>query len=321
MSLSLPSSSSSSSSAPSSLSSLSLPAVVLRLRAVGCVFAEDEAELLVSTARTPAELAAMVERRVAGLPLEHVLGWAEFAGLRIAVDGGVFVPRRRTEVLAREALALARLAVGAPRPGRPARSAGPAGVPSRAVVVDLCCGSGAVGAVLAGSLEGIELYAADIEPAAVRCARRNIGDRGLVYEGDLYDPLPASLRGRVDVLVANAPYVPTEAIEFLPPEARIHEPRVALDGGSDGLEIQRRVTAGAAEWLAPGGHLLVETSERQAPRTVAAFARGGLVPRVVSCEDLDATVVVGTLPAPGPAAGGSGGAVVRPAVGIPVGAR
>ncbi|MBB5123043.1 putative protein N(5)-glutamine methyltransferase [Streptomyces eurocidicus] len=285
--------------------SLSLPAVILRLRAVGCVFAEDEAELLFSTARTPAELAAMVERRVGGLPLEHVLGWAEFSGLRIAVDEGVFVPRRRTEFLAREALALARLALGA---ARPAGTAGPAAASSRAVVVDLCCGSGAVGAALAASLARIELYAADIEPAAVRCARRNIGARGLVYEGDLYAPLPASLRGRVDVLVANAPYVPTEEIEFLPPEARIHEPRVALDGGTDGLEIQRRVTAEAAEWLAPGGHLLVETSERQAPRTAAAFARDGLVPRVVSCDDLDATVVVGTRPVP---RRGAGGASVR----------
>ncbi|WP_087927132.1 putative protein N(5)-glutamine methyltransferase [Streptomyces albireticuli] len=302
----------------SSSSSLSLDALVVRLRAVGCVFAEDEAELLVSTARTPAELAAMVERRVDGLPLEHVLGWAEFSGLRIAVDAGVFVPRRRTEFLAQEALALARLAVGA---ACPARAAGRGPGSSRAVVVDLCCGSGAVGAVLAGALEGIELYAADIEPAAVRCARRNIGDRGLVYEGDLYEPLPASLRGRVDVLVANAPYVPTEAIEFLPPEARIHEPRVALDGGSDGLEIQRRVIAGSAEWLAPGGHLLVETSERQAPRTAEAFARSGLVPRVVGREDLEATVVVGTRPAPGRAAGGPAGGAGRPAVGIPVGAR
>lgn len=304
---------------PSS-SSLSLPDVVLRLRAVGCVFAEDEAELLFSTARTPAELAAMVRRRVDGLPLEHVLGWAEFSGLRIAVDEGVFVPRRRTEFLAREALALARLAAGAGRPaGTAGPSAGPAAAPSRAVVVDLCCGSGAVGAVLAASLDRIELYAADIEPAAVRCARRNIGDKGLVYEGDLYEPLPASLRGRVDVLVANAPYVPTEAIEFLPPEARIHEPRVALDGGSDGLEIQRRVTAEAAEWLAPGGHLLVETSERQAPRTAEAFARHGLRTRVVSCEDLDATVVIGTRPVPGPPPAGRGCGPARPGVGVPAG--
>src|SRR5206468_3881285 len=79
--------------------------IVTRLRAAGCVFAEDEAQLLISTARTPAELAAMVDRRVAGLPLEHVLGWADFCGLRIAVDSGVFVPRRRTEFLVQQAAA------------------------------------------------------------------------------------------------------------------------------------------------------------------------------------------------------------------------
>src|ERR1700737_1204230 len=91
-------------------------AIASRLRAAGCVFAEDEAQLLISTARTPAGLAAMVDQRVAGLPLEHVLGWAEFCGLRIAVDPGVFVPRRRTEFLVRQAAALARPA--ASRAGR-----------------------------------------------------------------------------------------------------------------------------------------------------------------------------------------------------------
>ncbi|MEV4437793.1 putative protein N(5)-glutamine methyltransferase [Streptomyces sp. NPDC049577] len=261
-------------SAPTSLTSpSSLSTVVPALRAAGCVFAEEEAELLLSAARTPDELDIMVDRRVAGHPLEHVLGWAEFRGLRVAVDAGVFVPRRRTEFLAEQAIALA-------RPG--------------AVVVDLCCGSGAVGAALLAALGTVELHAADIDPAAVRCARRNLGGDGRVYEGDLYAPLPARLRGRVDVIVANAPYVPTASIDLLPPEARDHEPRVALDGGADGLDLQRRVTAGALAWLAPDGRLLVETSERQAPRTVGTFARGGLLPRVVTCDDLDATVVIGT---------------------------
>src|SRR3979409_941883 len=89
-----------------------LSVIVTRLRAAGCVFAEDEARLLISAARTPADLAAMVDRRAAGLPLEHVLGWAEFCGLRIAVDPGVFVPRRRTEFLIRHAHPLARLPSG-----------------------------------------------------------------------------------------------------------------------------------------------------------------------------------------------------------------
>ena len=154
-----------------------------------------------------------------------------------------------------------------------------------------------MGAALVAALDRVELHAVDIDPAAVRCARRNVAAAGgRVYEGDLYEPLPAALRGRVDLLVANAPYVPTEAIGLLPPEARLHEPRVALDGGADGLDVLRRVAAAAPRWLAPGGHLLVETSERQAPRTVEAVARSGLIPRVASSEELDATVVIGTRP-------------------------
>jgi release factor glutamine methyltransferase len=252
--------------------------IVTRLRAAGCVFAEDEAQLLFSAARTAADLAAMVDRRAAGVPLEQVLGWAEFCGLRIAVEPGVFVPRHRTEFLVHQAA-----------------RAGQALTPP-AVVVDLCCGSGAVGAALVAVLE-VELYAVDIDPVAVRCARRNLAAAGgRVYQGDLYEPLPASLRGRVDVLVANAPYVPTSAIEQMPAEARLHEPRVALDGGADGLDVLRRVAAAAPLWLAPGGSLLAETSEGQAPHAVDMVARAGLVPRVASSDPLQATVVLATAP-------------------------
>jgi release factor glutamine methyltransferase len=248
--------------------------VVARLRAAGCVFAEDEARLLMTTARTPDELDAMVELRVAGLPLEQVLGWAEFCGLRIAVDPGVFVPRRRTEFLVQHAVDLA-------RPG--------------IIVVDLCCGAGAIGAALAGTVDRAEVHAVDIDPAAVRCARRNVP--GHVYQGDLYEPLPGRLRGRVAILAANVPYVPSGQVSLLPAEARAHEPLVTLDGGADGLDVLRRVAAGAPAWLAPGGYLLIETSERQAPQAAAAFAGSGLNPRVVSSAELEATVVIGRLPA------------------------
>jgi release factor glutamine methyltransferase len=217
----------------------------------------------------------MVERRAAGLPLEHVVGWAEFCGLRIEVDEGVFVPRHRTEFLVEEAVALA------------ARGS---------VVVDLCCGSGALGVALAARVDGVELCAADVDPAAVRCARRNVGPRGQVFEGDLFAALPAGLCGRVDVLLANVPYVPTGEVGFLPVEARVHEARVALDGGTDGLDVLRRVAAAAPLWLTQGGHLLSETSERQAPSAAEAFARAGLTPRVARSEDLNATVVIGTRP-------------------------
>jgi release factor glutamine methyltransferase len=255
-------------------------AIVTRLRAAGCVFAEDEARLLLSEARTAAELSAMVDRRAEGQPLEHVLGWADFCGLRVAVDPGVFVPRRRTEFLVRQAVAIA---------------------PPHPVVVDLCCGSGAVGAALAAALDGAELHAADIDPAAVRCARRNVVPAGgQVYAGDLFEPLPAALRGRVGILAANVPYVPTAEVGLLPAEARLHEPRTALDGGGDGLDVLRRVAAEASRWLAEGGSLLVETSERQEQAACKTTRRGGLVPRMARSAELGATVIVATRPAGSP---------------------
>src|SRR5688500_18330050 len=119
--------------------------VVATLRAAGCVFAEDEADLLLAAAADPAEVDALVARGVAGEPLEHLLGWVECCGLRLAVAPGVFVPRRRTEALVEQAVARTR---------------------PRAVVVDLCCGSGAVGAAVAAQVPDIDLHAADIDPAA-----------------------------------------------------------------------------------------------------------------------------------------------------------
>jgi release factor glutamine methyltransferase len=235
----------------------------------------------------------MVDRRVSGLPLEQVIGWAEFSGLRIAVDPGVFVPRRRTEFLVQQALLLVR---GDDPPGPPAYGGSARlPVPSRDIIIDLCCGAGAIGAALAASLSRLEVHAVDVDPAAVACARRNLeGSGGLVYEGDLFDPLPQVLRGRVAIIAANVPYVPSDEVRLLPAEARVHEPRVALDGGPDGLDVLRRVAAGAPDWLVPGGHLLIETSEVQAPRAVSAFAASGLAARVESSADLNATVVIGT---------------------------
>jgi len=190
------------------------------------------------------------------------------------VQPGVFVPRRRTELLVRQAAALA-------RPGF--------------VVVDLCCGTGAVGVALTAAVPRLELYAIDIDPDAVRCARLNVVPAGgQVFEGDLLDALPAAVRGRVDLVVANAPYVPTDSIATMPPEARLHEPRVTLDGGKDGLDVQRRAVDQAPSWLTPGGHMLIETSRAQAGRTVDLFTRRGFVARVATSAELDATVVVGS---------------------------
>lgn len=238
------------------------------LRAAGCVYAEEEAELLLEDGR---DLDTLVARRVAGEPLEWVLGWAEFADLRIVVRPGVFVPRRRTELLAAEAIA--RL--------RPA-----------SVAVDLCCGAGAVAAVILEEVPFVDVHAADIDPVAVACARENLPN-GNVHQGDLYDALPTDLRGRVDVLVANTPYVPSAEVALMPAEARDHEPRVTLDGGPDGLALLRRISSDARAWLVPGGHVLIEVSQGQLPTAMAILEADGLTASSVSEHELAATVVIG----------------------------
>ena len=244
------------------------PHVVARLRAAGCVFAEDEAALLIAAASTESDLERMIVARVAGDPLEYVVGWAEFMGIRIAVEPGVFVPRPRTRFLVEQAIART-------SPG--------------AIVVDLCCGVGALGAALAAAVD-VQLYCADIDQDAVRAASRNVAH---VYQGDLFDALPTELRGRIDTLICNTPYVPTAEIELLPREARLYENRVTLDGGADGLDVQRRVAAQAGGWLAPGGWLLVESSQRQSAASAALFESAGLTATISSDLDADATVVIG----------------------------
>jgi release factor glutamine methyltransferase len=217
--------------------------LVGRLRAAGCVFAEQEAVLLATA--SPAQ----VERRLAGEPLEQVLGYADFCGIRVALDPGVFVPRQRSVLLVRTALALL--------------TEGP--------VVDLCCGSGALGAALLSLRPGTQLHAADLSPEAVACARRNVP---VVHQGDLFDALPRTLAGRVDLVLANVPYVPTEHVAHLPPEAREHEQLLSLDGGPDGLDVLRRVAAEAPDWLRPGGHLVSEVSAGQVPAALDVLGPG-----------------------------------------------
>jgi release factor glutamine methyltransferase len=210
------------------------------------------------------------------------------------------VPRRRTEFLVRQAELLLGGAgggtIGAAGTSDDGTSGGGRHAAAPPVVVDICCGSGAVGAALLARARGLELHASDLDPAAVVCARGNIEPAGgHVHEGDLFEPLPYGLRGRIAVLLANAPYVPTAAIGTMPPEARMHEPRMSLDGGTDGLDIQRRVIAGAPDWLAPGGHVLIETSSRQARRTTGLMREAGLSARLARDPELDATVAIGTL--------------------------
>ena len=245
--------------------------LITRLRAAGVVFAEEEAALLEEAASGSA-LETLVVRRIAGEPLEPLLGWASFDGLRVLVAPHVFVPRLRTELLAREAAALA-------TPG--------------SVVVDLCCGTGAVGLAIATRVPGIELHAADLDPAAVADARRNLEGIGAVHEGDLFAALPASLRGRVDVLAVNAPYVPTGRIAEMPREARDFEPHRALDGGDDGIAFHRRIALEAGDWLAPGGAVLIETGRTQAAWTALLLDGAGFSVSVTTDDDVDGTVAVG----------------------------
>jgi release factor glutamine methyltransferase len=251
--------------------------IVLRLRAAGSVFAEREAALLVAEAGDGPRLETMVARRAAGEPIEQIVGWAEFAGLRFVVEPGVFVPRHRSEFLVRYAVSF----------GHP-----------DAVVLDLCCGVGALGAAVRAGLCGdVELHAADLDAAAVRCARLNL-DPGRVYQGDLFAPLPRALRGRVELLLANAPYVPTHDLELLPHEAREHENLVALDGGHDGLDLHRRIIGQAPAWLAPGGRLLIEVSAEQAAAAASVMQDAGLGVQTMTDDDEGdvTTVLIGRLP-------------------------
>lgn len=237
------------------------------------MFAEEEAALLTECAATAEELEELVTQRVAGRPVEHLVGWAAFDGLRIAVGPGVFVPRRRTEFLVQLAAELA---------------------PPAAIVLDLCCGSGALGAALLARRPDVNVTASDIDPVAVGYARRNLPPSGPVFVGDLFDPLPDTLRGRIDLVLANTPYVPSAAIALMPREARLHEPPTSLDGGADGLDLQRRIAAEVGDWLAPGGRVLVEVSDTQAQLAADLFCAVGLDAQIHESADEATAVAAGT---------------------------
>ncbi|WP_166999615.1 putative protein N(5)-glutamine methyltransferase [Paramicrobacterium fandaimingii] len=247
--------------------------LAVRLRESGSVFAEEEAALFFEAARDARDLELMVRRRLDGEAPEHIVGWAEFCGLRIAVAPNVFIPRQRTAALVDQA---ARLCA------------------QGSIVVDMCCGSGALGRVIAERHPGIELHAADSEHVAVTCARENLAGFGAVHEGDLVDALPADLRGRIDVIVANVPYVPSAELRLMPAEAREREPAVTHDGGADGLNVFRRLVAAAPAWLAAGGSILSEISDEQADAALAALAAANLRGRTVYDDERETTVVIGT---------------------------
>jgi release factor glutamine methyltransferase len=229
------------------------------LAAAGCVSPAAEARWLVEEAADQRALRAMVARRAAGEPLQYVVGWAPFGRLRLRVGPGVFVPRPETEGLADRAARHLRVAT-------PPRTA-----------VDLCTGSGAIACFLAAEVPGARVLATELDPGALAWARVNAAAHGVrLLPGDLDGPLPAELAGRVDVLCANVPYVPTRAIATLPRDVRDHEPRLALDGGPDGLDVLRRVAAHAGRWLAPGGFLLCEIGDDQGEAAAGLLEAAGL---------------------------------------------
>jgi len=225
--------------------------VAARLRAAGCVAADDEAACLFAGAHDAATLERWLRRRVDGEPLAWIVGWTTFCGARLHVAPGVYVPRPQTEALARRAARV---------------------LPRSGVAVDLCTGTGAVAAHLVHAVPDASVVGVDIDARAVRCARGN-GVHALV--SDLAAAVHAP--GAVDVVTAVAPYVPTDAVALLPVDVRDHEPTVALDGGADGLDVVRRVVDEAARLLRPGGWLLVEVGGDQVDTLTPDLAMRGYV--------------------------------------------
>jgi release factor glutamine methyltransferase len=215
-----------------------------------------------------AALEAMVERRLAGEPLQYVLGRWSFRGLDLLVDRRVLIPRPETEMVAEVALTEIR---------RP--TSRPAGEP--VVVADLGTGSGALALALAAELPEAEVWATDASPAALAVARANLAAVGPaaarvhLAEGMWYEALPGGSKGRLRVIVSNPPYVTEAEFAGLPPEVRDHEPRCALVAGPTGRESLEELVAGGLDWLEPGGALVLELAPDQAaPLRASADAAG-----------------------------------------------
>jgi release factor glutamine methyltransferase len=222
------------------------------LRRAGCVAARDEAvELLEATGGDRRILDQLVARRSAGEPLAWLTGSVLFCGERVAVGPGVYVPRPQSEALALEAIAR---------------------LPGRGLAVDLFTGSGAVAVAVARARPRARVLATEVDERAVACARAN----GVaVYVGDVAAGLPGGVRGRVDVVTAVAPYVPSGELRLLPRDVVAYEPRRALDGGADGADLLRRAVVEAAGLLRPGGSLLLELGGEEDALLAPLLAESG----------------------------------------------
>lgn len=186
----------------------------------------------------------IVEQRTTGEPLAYVLGWVDFLDFKMTVKRGAFIPRLTSEWLAKQAIK--RL--------RPRRDP---------VHVDLATGIGPVPIGVARALPRAEVFGVDIDKAAIKLARQNAKTLGAANvrfaAGNMFDPLPASIKGRVNVITIHPPYVPDDEVEDLPEEIKRFEKRTTLtDGSKDGLGLVRKVSYEGREWLAPGGWLLIE---------------------------------------------------------------
>ena len=212
-----------------------------RLAEAGCIAAREEADELVrAAAGDPHRLTELVSRRAQGEPIAWLTGSVTFCGISLIVAPGVYVPRPQTEPLARRAAALLR---------------------ASGVAVDLCTGAGAIAAALAAAVPTARIFATELDRNAARCARRNGVE---VFEGHLDDPLPRGFQRRVEVMTAVVPYVPTGSLRLLPRDVRDFEPRLALDGGTDGTDLLVEVVRASPRWLKPGGWLLLELGGDQA---------------------------------------------------------
>jgi release factor glutamine methyltransferase len=227
-----------------------------------------------------ARFRALVERRAGHEPLQHLLGFEDFRGLRLRVTPDALIPRPETEGLVEWALEL----LGEPQPK--ARRADTEMGPERSeseslIVVDVGTGSGAIACALASARPDIQVLALDTSPGALAVAADNVRALGLdgrvrLLAGDLLEPL-GTAPGRFDMVVANLPYLPSAVIPTLPREVRAFEPRAALDGGPDGLQALRRLVTAAPASLGPGGWLVLEIGEDQAGALASLMGAEGFV--------------------------------------------